>query len=271
MRGHQGLKRAGDGLGLALARRLIFPKIMSRLGPNLKALICGSAPLAEETQLFFKMIGIPVLQVYGLTETTAICTMDRVDSFIPGRVGPAISGIEMLLGSDDEILVRGPNVFAGYWNRPQATADTLREGWLHTGDQGELDAGGNWKIIGRLKNLIITSSGHNISPEPIEQKLQALLPEAEHVMIFGNGRKFLSAIITGGISQQSAQLAIEKANEQLPHYKQVRRFYLSPEPFSVENGLLTGYRKLRRAAIEERFKEEIETLYQEMPPPKNAA
>jgi long-chain acyl-CoA synthetase len=259
----QSQKRREDAWWLALASRLLFPKIKHRFGPNLRALICGSAPLAEETQQFFKMIGIPVLQVYGLTETTAICTMDKVDGFTPGRVGPAISGIEMLLGADDEILVRGPNVFPGYWNRPQATAEMLREGWLHTGDQGEIDAVGNWKIIGRLKNLIITSGGHNISPEPIEQELQALLPQAEQVMIVGNGRKFVSALITGRLSQESASVAVEKVNLQLPHYKQVRRFYLCPEPFSEMNGLLTTNLKLRRAAIEDRFREEIEALYRE--------
>ncbi|HVN77587.1 MAG TPA: AMP-binding protein [Terriglobia bacterium] len=256
-----GRKRRGDDWWLVLARCLLFPKIKYRFGPNLRALICGSAPLAEETQQFFKMIGIPVLQVYGLTETTAICTMDKVDSFTPGRVGPAIPGIEMLLGINDEILVRGPNVFPGYWNRPRASAEMLREGWLHTGDQGEIDAAGNWRIIGRLKNLIITSGGHNISPEPIEQKLQVLLPEAEHVMVVGNGRKFISALITGQMNQKSAAMAVEKLNLQLPHYKQVRRFYLCPEPFSEMKGFLTVNRKLRRSAIEEHYREEIEALY----------
>jgi long-chain acyl-CoA synthetase len=246
---------------LAAARWLVFPKIRERFGPNLRSLISGSAPLGEETQRFFKMIGIPVLQVYGLTETTAICTMDKVDDYTPGRVGPAISDIEMLLGADDEILVRGPNVFPGYWNRSQASAEMLREGWLHTGDQGEVDATGNWKIIGRLKNLIITSGGHNISPEPIEQKIQSLLPEAEHVMMVGNGRKFVSVIITGSANGDTVRSALEKVNRQLPHYKQIRRFILSPEPFTVENGLLTANRKLRRATIEGQFKKEIEDLY----------
>jgi long-chain acyl-CoA synthetase len=169
----------------------------------------------------------------------------------------------MLLGSDDEILVRGPNVFSGYWNRPQASAEIMREGWLHTGDQGEVDASGNWKIIGRLKNLIVTSGGHNVSPEPIEQKVQSLLPEAEHVMLAGNGRKFISAIITGCVSEGAVSSAIEEMNLQLPHYKQIRRFILSPERFTVENGLLTANRKLRRAAIEGRFRLEIEDIYRE--------
>ena len=149
------------------------------------------------------MIGIPVLQVYGLTETTGICTMDDVHQVTVGRVGPAISGIEMKLGPNDEILVRGPNVFPGYWNRPEATAEVIRDGWFHTGDQGEVDGKGNWKIVGRLKNLIIPTSGHNISPEPLEQKLLSLLPEVEYAMVIGNGRKFLSSIISGNTDQRT--------------------------------------------------------------------
>ena len=160
-----------DFFWLGLAGLLIFPSIRKRLGPNLRALICGSAPLARETQLFFMMLGIPVLQVYGLTETTAICTMDDPKHVEPGRVGPAIPGIEMKLGENSEIVVRGPNIFPGYWRRPEQTAQVLRDGWFHTGDQGESMRHGNWRIIGRLKNLIILNSGHNIAPEPIEEEL----------------------------------------------------------------------------------------------------
>jgi len=114
------------------------------------------------------MLGIPVLQVYGLTETTAICTMDDPRHIEPGFVGPAIAGIEMKCGENSEILVRGPNIFPGYWNRPEQTAQVLRAGWFHTGDQGEVAANGNWRVTGRLKNLIILNSGHNVAPEPIE-------------------------------------------------------------------------------------------------------
>lgn len=262
LRRRQSQQQAWDGFWLWLAARLVFSKIKERLGPNLRALICGSAPLAEETQLFFQMVGIPVLQVYGLTETTAICTMDDVHDYTPGRVGPAIPGIEMRLGEQDEILVRGPNVFPGYWNRPQATAEMLKDGWLHTGDQGEVDEKGRWKIIGRLKNLIIASSGHNICPEPIEQMILTALPEIEQAVIIGNGRKFLSVILTGEVSGERVQDALERVNRDLPHYKQVRRFYLSPEPFTVENGLLTANRKLKRAAIEARYKGQIDALYE---------
>ena len=159
------------GLWFAIANALIFSSIKQKIGPDLKALICGSAPLAKETQLFFSMLGVRVLQVYGLTETTAICTMDDPRDFTPGRVGPAIPGVEMRLGEGDEILVHGPNVFAGYWNKPEATAKAFDDGWFRTGDQGEVDEKGNWAIVGRIKNLIILNSGHNIAPEPIEEKV----------------------------------------------------------------------------------------------------
>ena len=138
-------KRAqpGDGIVAVAGQYRGFPAIRKKMiGENLKALICGSAPLTPETQDYFSMLGIPVLQVYGLTETTGICTMDDPRESRPGRVGPAIPGIEMRLGENEEIIVRGPNVFPGYWNRPQQTAEALRDGWFHTGDQGEMDASG---------------------------------------------------------------------------------------------------------------------------------
>jgi long-chain acyl-CoA synthetase len=129
------VSRGVDSLWLTLANWIMFPAIRKTVGPNVKALICGSAPLAVETQLFFLMLGIPVLQVYGLSETTAICTMDDPNRPEAGRVGSAISGVEMILGENGEILVRGPNIFAGYWQRPAETAKALEGGWFHTGDQ----------------------------------------------------------------------------------------------------------------------------------------
>jgi len=214
-----------------------------------------------ETQLYFKMLGIPVLQVYGLTETTAICTMDDPRDVEPGRVGPAISGIEMKLGENEELIVRGPNIFPGYWNRPQETAKALRDGWFHTGDQGEVNAAGNWRIIGRIKSLIILGSGHNIAPEPIEDDLLRNLPGAQQVVLVGNGRGYLSAIITGKVSQLEAQAALDAVNPQLPHYKQVRAFHVHAEPFSVENGLLTANGKLKRDLIAARLQLVIEEMY----------
>jgi long-chain acyl-CoA synthetase len=252
---------AWDFFWLGLAGLLIFPSIRKRLGPDLRALICGSAPLARETQLFFMMLGIRVLQVYGLTETTAICTMDDPRHVEPGRVGPAIPGIEMKLGENSEIVVRGPNIFPGYWRRPQQTAAVLRDGWFHTGDQGDVDAGGNWRITGRLKNLIILNSGHNIAPEPIEEELFRAVPGAQHVMLVGNGRSFLAAIITGAAAGGEVDSHLERVNAALPHYRKIRRYHVSQELFTIENGLLTANGKLRRDAIAARFAAQIEQMY----------
>ena len=250
-----------DDVVLALARAVVFSAIRRKIGPNLKALICGSAALARETQIFFMMLGLPVLQVYGLTETTAICTMDHPHRVVPGRVGPAIPGIEMKLGADDEILVRGPNIFPGYWNPPQETARVFVEGWFRTGDQGEVDETGKWNVIGRLKNLIIPASGHNIAPEPIEELVLRSLPGAQQVVLVGNGRSFLSALITGKVAREEVEGALEKINAQLPHYKRIHAFHISAEPFTIENGLLTANGKLKRDAIAAHFRTEIEDLY----------
>ena len=250
-----------DDVVLALARAVVFSAIRRKIGPNLEALICGSAPLARETQLFFRMLGLPVLQVYGLTETTAICTMDHPHHVVPGRVGPAIPGIEMKLGADDEILVRGPNIFSGYWNRPQETARVFVEDWFRTGDQGEVDAAGNWNVIGRLKNLIIPASGHNIAPEPIEEMVLRSLTGAQQVVLVGNGRSFLSALVTGKVTREEVEGALEKVNAQFPHYKRIHAFHISAEPFTIENGLLTANGKLKRDAIAARFRTEIEEFY----------
>jgi long-chain acyl-CoA synthetase len=258
-------KKAGQGgsIWLAVARTVIFPTIRKKMiGSNLKALICGSAPLNVETQLYFMMLGIPVLQVYGLTETTAICTMDDPRHIEPGRVGPAISGIEMKLGQSEEIIVRGPNIFPGYWMRPEETAKALREGWFHTGDQGEVNETGNWSIVGRIKNLIILGSGHNIAPEPIEDELLRHLAGAQQVVLTGNGRGYLSAIVTGDLSREEVQAAVDSVNSQLPHYKQVRAFHIHPEPFSIDNGLLTANGKLKRDLIAARLQAEIEEMYE---------
>jgi long-chain acyl-CoA synthetase len=247
---------------LWLASTVVFPTIRKKMiGPNLKALICGSAPLSLETQLYFMMLGIPVLQVYGLTETTAICTMDDPRRVEPGRVGPAIRGVEMKLVENDEIVARGRNIFPGYWNRPQETANTLRDGWFHTGDQGEVNTAGNWRIIGRVKNLIILGSGHNVAPEPIEDEVLQNLAGAQQVVLVGNGRGYLSAIVTGDVTREKVQSVLDDVNLRLPHYKQVRAFYLHPEVFSIESGLLTANGKLKRDLIAARLESEIEEMY----------
>jgi len=272
IRRHNKQPKFGDFFWLALGNSLMFPAIRKSIGPNIKALICGSAPLAVETQLFFMMLGIPVLQVYGLTETTAICTADDPAHVEPGFVGPAIPGVEMKRSDDGEILVRGPNIFSGYWQRPAETAKALQDGWFHTGDQGESNENGNWRITGRIKNLIILNSGHNIAPEPIEEKLAQHLPAAQQVVLIGNQRSFLAALLTPNgangankLTDEQIQSAIESVNAAQPHYKQIRAFHVVPEPFTMESGLLTTMGKLKRDAITQRFATEIEALYQKKP------
>lgn len=264
VRRQEGKSRAGDRFWLGLANRLVFPTIRKKMvGDKLRALICGSAPLNVETQLFFMMLGIPVLQVYGLTETTAICTMDDPDvPVVPGRAGPAIAGVEMRIVENEEIVVRGPNIFPGYWNRPEETAKVLRDGWFHTGDQGEVDASGNWKIVGRIKSLIILGSGHNIAPEPIEEKIVNELPDAIQAVVVGNGRGYLAALVTGKVNPETTQTALDRVNPALPHYKQVRAFHLVADAFTIESGLLTANGKLKRDLIAERFKSEIDAMYE---------
>jgi long-chain acyl-CoA synthetase len=261
-RQHEKSAKAGDALWLGLANRLVFPAIRKKMiGKNLKALICGSAPLSAETQLYFMMLGIRVLQVYGLTETTAICTMDDPNHVEVGRVGPAIPGMEIKLGDHDEILVRGPNIFSEYWNRPDQTGEALRDGWFHTGDQGEVNESRTWRIAGRIKNLIVLGSGHKISPEPIESAIAKLLPEAQQVVVVGNGRGYLSAIVTGNLDSDKVQAALDDVNPELPHYKQVRAFRVVPEAFSIENGSLTVNGKLKRDVISARMSAAIEDMY----------
>jgi long-chain acyl-CoA synthetase len=264
--GQNGDSRLVDRVCLLATRIAIFPKIRKNIGPNLKAFICGSAPLAVETQLFFMMLGIPVLQVYGLTETTAICTMDDPREFEPGRVGQPIPGVEMRIADSGEILVRGPNIFSGYWLRPDETSRALSQGWFHTGDQGEVNERGNWKVTGRLKNLLVLNSGHKVAPEPLEQQLARYVPEAQQLLVLGDRRSYLTLLVaaTGanGLCRERIQPAIDSVNAGLPHYKQIRGFHVVDEPFSIESGLLTANGKPKRDAICARYSAEIERLYQ---------
>jgi len=231
-----------------LRGRLFGRAIRRKLCPSLRALICGSAPLSEETQRFFMMLGMEVLQVYGLTETTAICTMDEPGQAVPGRVGRAIDGVEMRLSGEGEILVRGANLFEGYWG------EAAHEGWYATGDLGEVDASGRWRILGRRKEVLVLSSGHNVAPEAIERRIaEAGLGEG---VVLGHGRPFLVAIIFGGPGGD-----LEAVNARLPHFERVRAVHLHPRRLAEEPGLLTANGKIRRAAVLARFASEVERLY----------
>jgi long-chain acyl-CoA synthetase len=258
-----GQSNALDRLWLLIGRKLIFAKVKERFGPNLRALICGSAPLAPETQEFFLMLGIPVLQAYGLTETTALCTLDDPRLPVePGFVGPAIAGVEMKLAENDEIVVRGPNIFSSYWNRPEETAKVLQHGWFHSGDQGEVNERGNWRIIGRIKNLLVLNTGHKFAPEPIEDKLAQLLPAARQIVLVGNGRSYVCMLVAGNVESNAVQAAIDSINSDLPHYRQIRNFKILQDSFTAESGLLTAMGKIKRETIAKRYDAEINSMYE---------
>jgi long-chain acyl-CoA synthetase len=250
-----------ERMWLMLARRMLFPRIKRLIGENLEFLVCGSARLSEDTQRWFEMVGLPVFQVYGLTETTGIVTIDDTKNVQPGRVGYAVAGCELRLTEEGELACRGPNVFAGYWNRPEATAQMVVDGWLHTGDQAEIDASGSVRIVGRLKDVIVPASGHNVAPAAIEERLLQAGGGLEQAVVIGHGRAFLTAIVTGPVTVAALDETREKVNAALPHYQRLRKIHLATEPFSPENGLLTANQKLRRAQIESRYADAIEEMY----------
>ncbi|MCC6876353.1 MAG: AMP-binding protein [Sandaracinaceae bacterium] len=261
-------QRAGEGsvadrLLVALARRVIFKAIRQGLGAELRCLICGSAPLGEETQAWFdELLDLPVYQVYGLTETTAIVSMDRPRAAMPGKVGVPIDGVRVRLGEDSELQISGPNVFAGYWGREAATKDAFTEdGWFRTGDQASVDERGRIAIIGRVKNILVPESGHNVAPEPIEQLLMDRVPGIAQAVVIGHGRPYLTAILTGGGDREAVARAIDAVNAELPHYKRIRSFHLTSELLTPESGLLTANQKLKRRAIEAHFAPAIDGMY----------
>jgi long-chain acyl-CoA synthetase len=207
------------------------------------------------------MLGLTVLQVYGLTETCAICTMDAPKEVAAGHVGRAIDGVEMRVAPDGEILVRGANVFRRYWDNDAATSVAFADGWFRTGDRGEVDESGRWRILGRVKDLLVPTSGHKVAPEPIEERLAALLPRAKNVVLLGDERPHLAAIVTGEVDTDDVEAAVELLNRELPHYAKVQGSLVSKDAFTVESGLLTPNGKIRRAAVQTRFAQEIDALY----------
>jgi long-chain acyl-CoA synthetase len=250
-----------DKVALGLAEKVVFARVKKTIGENLEFLISGSAPLNEETQRWFQMLGIPVYQAYGLTETTGIVSLDEPGEVVPGRVGIALPGVEFEVSDEGELLVRGPNIFAGYWKKPEETAKVISDGWFHTGDQVEVDARGNIKIIGRIKNLIIPESGHNIAPEPLEEKFLAACPIATQCMVVGHARPFVSILLPGKPDAAAVERALEQVNADLPAYRRIRHPIFVDETFTVDNGLLTANQKLRRAVIERHFEKAIDASY----------
>ena len=177
-----------------LAEKLVFSKIKAKTGGNLTTLVSGGAPLMREIAEFFTYIGMPILEGYGLTESSPVISFNRPNNFKFGTVGQPLPGVEVKIAEDGEILARGPNIMKGYYNNPQATADTIQDGWLLTGDIGELDSENFLKITDRKKELIIMSNGKNVAPQPIENLLKTS-KYIEQIALIGDNRKYISALI----------------------------------------------------------------------------
>jgi len=269
-----------------LYNALVYKKILAAVSPQLRMFISGGAPLTPEIGDFLRSIHLSVIEGYGLTETAPIIALNKPEANRSGSVGQPIDCNEVKISEEGEILVRGENVTQGYYKDPELTAEAIdRDGWFHTGDLGTLDENQFIYITGRLKNIIVTSGGKNISPQPLENALQTS-PWIEQVMVTGNGRNFVSALIV--LSQETLAKYYEKQGKPIlpleeavkdpeifhiirkevedrmkpfSRYEQVKKFILLPEPFSIEKDELTPTLKIKRQVVESRYAALINEMY----------
>lgn len=270
----------------ALADKLVFSKILARLGGEVKFLISGAAPLSADLAAFFVGAGLDILEGYGLTETSPVISVNRMDKRRLGTVGPPIRDVEVKIEQDGEILARGPNIMKGYWNNPEATADVIdSEGWFHTGDIGEIDADGFLKITDRKKDIIINAYGKNIAPQPLEALLKSS-PLVATPLLIGDRRKYLSALIVPnfdrleheakelGVNASSHeelvrdervrmlfQNEIDRFNRNLDRQEKIRRFTLLPRDFTIEDDEMTPTMKVKRRNVDKKYKVLIDAMY----------
>ena len=283
-------ERTSPGLLLALKHRaadaLVFSKIRARTGGRLRLFVSGGAPLAREIAEFFGAAGLVILEGYGLTETSPVISVNTPDALRPGSVGRPIPGVEVKIAADGEILTRGPHVMKGYFKRPDATAEAIdKEGFFHTGDIGVLDKDGFLIITDRKKDILVTSGGKNIAPQPIENKIKANPFFAEVVMV-GNKRNFPAALVVPnfelldkwakqkGLAYASREQLLAKP-EVVAHYQglvgeltgdlaqfeKIKKLALLPQEFSLEAGELTPTLKVKRRVVEQKYKALIDDLY----------
>jgi len=271
------------GLEYKLAQKLIFSKLKPAIGMA-RARICvsGAAPIAQEVLEFFASLDIIVLEVYGQSEDTGPTSFNMPDNYRFGSVGPAVPGVEVKIASDGEILVRGPNVFMGYYKEQAATDETLIDGWLHSGDLGEFRDGFLY-ITGRKKDIIITAGGKNIAPKNIEASLKnhELINEA---VVIGDRRKYLTVVVTldpeataawakergiplAGIGENPTlraeiQTAVDHVNTELARVEQVKKFKVLGRNLTVEDGELTPTLKVKRKKVYDHFADDIESMYE---------
>ncbi|MCL2916499.1 long-chain fatty acid--CoA ligase [Shewanella corallii] len=274
-----------QSLKAQIANKLVFSKLRNVLGGRLKFMPCGGAALDPKVSAFFQSIDVPVLCGYGMTETTATVTCNTLDNRVLGSNGQVLPELEVKLGTDNEILVRGDTVMRGYYKRPQETADTFENGWLKTGDAGRLDAQGNLYITDRIKELMKTSNGKYIAPQRVEGTV-GCCPYIEQVAIVADARNYVTALIVPafealeswarekGVAYESP-IDLLRHNHVVEHFEQrlkmmqqglagfekIKKFTLLPEAFSMEAGLITPTMKLRRKMIYHKYAREINAMY----------
>jgi len=287
---HQDATKSGKvGIGLkiryAVAAKLVFSKIETRLGGKLRFFISGGAPLSQEIGEFFSYAGITIIEGYGLTETSPVICAGRMGSIIFGTVGPPLNNVELKFAEDGEILSRGPHIMVGYHNNEEATKEVIDEqGWFQTGDIGELDEGGRLRITDRKKNILVTAGGKNVAPAPIEILL-IMSPLIEQVMLIGDRRKFISALIVPDFVNLSNAIGAENiSNKELvedpavykfmeeeierflvdvSNYEKVKKFIMLPRLLTIEDGEITPSLKIKRKVVIEKFAGLIDALYEE--------
>ena len=272
-----------ESVNNAVLEKLVRSKVRERFGGRIKALVSGGAPLNYEIGLFFTALGLRLLQGYGQTETAPFVSCNRAHKIKLDTVGPAFVGVEARIAGDGEILIRGELNMLGYWNQPEATAAALQDGWVHTGDVGELDQDGYIKITDRKKDIIVLSGGDTLSPQRVEGFLQ-LEPEIEQAMVVGDKQPYLIALIVPnadaakewakghGKPADLAELAqdkdfkrhlddvVEKVGKELSAAERVRRIALVADPFTIDNQMLTPSMKIRRHVIGATYEEQLAAL-----------
>ncbi|MBX7151636.1 long-chain fatty acid--CoA ligase [bacterium] len=286
--GKKARETGSKGFSYKIADKLVYSKLRGRLGGRIKIMVSGGAPLSKEIAEFFADMGVTILEGYGLTETSPVITVNRPALIKFGSVGCAIEGVEVKIAEDGEILTRGPHVMLGYYKNEAATKEVLdADGWFHTGDIGFLDSDDYLTITDRKKNIIVTSGGKNVAPQPIENIL-VTIPYIEQVMVIGDKRNFISALIVPNFERlrnyaKSNQLKFNSEEELLKHpeiykmldqviqeaqdragfarYEKVKKFALLPRAFTIESGELTPSLKVKRNVVIDNFENIIHELY----------
>jgi long-chain acyl-CoA synthetase len=283
-------ERAGEPIGWLLrkqyeiADKQVLSKVRALFGGNIKNCVTGAAPINPEILRFFDAAGVLILEGWGMTETSTAATVARPDAFKFGKVGRAFAGCEIKIADDGEILVRGPNIFQGYYKNEEATRETLEGGWLHTGDIGELDQDGYLSITGRKKDIIITAGGKNITPANLEAEIKQS-PYVSQCVVIGDRRPYLVALVTldmeecaklceeKGWPADPAELRrnegmravvqehLDKVNEKFARVEQVKKFEILPHDLSQETGELTPTMKVKRNVVADKFEKDVDALY----------